>query len=102
VYYLIKAMENEDNYFKYFIGILYLKKPELITYFFDKDNFLEIVYNIPCNFVNYLIDKHDDKIKELLNKIMDKDNYTKYKYIGLYILNKKPEFIIDNVKKYIC
>jgi hypothetical protein len=33
---------------------------------------------------------------------MDKDNYTKYKYIGLYILNKKPEFIIDNVKKYIC
>ena len=30
---------------------------------------------------------------------MDKDNYTKYKYIGLYILNKKTEFIIDNVKK---
>ena len=26
---------------------------------------------------------------------MDKDNYTKYKYIGLYILNKKPEFIQD-------
>ena len=32
---------------------------------------------------------------------MDKDNYTKYKYIGLYILNKNPEFIIDNVKKII-
>ena len=51
------------------------------------------------DYINYLIDKHDDKIKELLNKIMDKDNYTKYKYIGLYILNKKTEFIIDNVKK---
>ena len=47
------------------------------------------------DFLNYLIDNHEDKIKKLLNKIMDKDNYTKYKYIGLHILNRKPEFILD-------
>ena len=68
------------------------------TKFINKNKLNIISYS---DYINYLIDKHDDKIKELLNKIMDKDNYTKYKYIGLYILNKKPEFIIDNVKNYI-
>jgi hypothetical protein len=91
----------EDNYEKYkYLGLYILeRKPEFIIDCFEKDNILEIVLDSHDNdnftLVYYLINKHNDKIKELLTKFMDEDNYEKYKYLGLYILERKPEFIID-------
>jgi hypothetical protein len=94
---LLKKIIVNKYFFTYRNIVVYIleKKPEFIIDYFEEDNILKIVVNMSDNFLNYIIDNHEDKIKELLKKIMDKDNYKIYKYLGLYILNKKTEFIKD-------